>query len=118
MARDALIDPTTGDLVPTGTGDFKMVEGLDQLAQSVRIELATIRGTLFDDAEFGVPFLQFAFTKGEDLPLFTAIMRATLEGRSDIVDVPVFIPGFDPVTRKYTLTFKAVTTQGILDSVT
>jgi len=117
MARDALIDPLTHDLVPDGKGDFLFVEGLDQLAQSVRIQLATIRGTHVDDPLFGVPFLEHAFTKGVDLPLFTAIMRATLESRSDIVTIIEFVPGFDPVERKYTLRFKAETTQGLLDAV-
>ncbi len=118
MATDALIDSVTHDLVPDGKGDFKRVSGLDQLAQSVRIQLGTIRGTHVSDPLFGVPFLELAFNKETDVPLFTAVIRATLEGRSDIVNVPVFLPGFDPETRKYTLTFRAETTQGILDSTT
>lgn len=117
MARDVKIDPVTHDLVRDGKGGFEFVEGLEQLAQSVRIELATIKGTHVDDKTFGVPFLDVAFKKGVDLPLFTSIIRATLESRPDIISVPEFIPGFDPVARKYTLTFKAITNQGLLDFI-
>lgn len=128
MARDALI--VDGDLVRTTEGDFFMIEDLAELAQSTRIEMGAIRGTYVDDRkfdnvrlirrpkQFGVPFLEVAFRKAPDLALFGAIIRATLELRPDILAVIEFLPGFNFSTRQYTLTWKAETTQGLLDAVT
>lgn len=115
MAKDLLI--TDGDIVRLDNGDFAFVEDIDEMAQSVRVELSTPRGTHVTDENFGFPYRDLVFKKSPNTSEITGTAKSMMQARSDVLRAFNVSTVNDFSTRINTLTMSLETTQGLLDQV-
>lgn len=114
MAKDLLIQD--GKLVFTDDGDLQFVEGLEEMAQSLRIELSTQEGTHVEVESFGFPFLDLVMKKNPNSSLIASVAKAKILARPDVLSAGPVFSELDPVTRTHRLSFEVRTTQGLLSA--
>ena len=111
---DLALDETSWDIY-TENRDLAVVSGIDAIKQNLRQRFQTFLGENEYDISAGIPYFQDIFKKNPD-PILV---------RSAFVDVAVETPGvleltnleldLDKSTRELTITFRAITTSGIVD---
>lgn len=103
-----------GDLVIEG-GELLMVEGPEELAQSVRLTLGTNKGEWFLDPDMGIDFAVFN-AKQPSIEAMRDEIRAGLHQEPRIATVEEIDIMSDRVARTQLVTFVATATNG--DTVT
>lgn len=116
MALDLYINPDTDDLGISSDLDLALVEGLDELVQHVTTELGTEQGTHVTNSAFGLPYRRFILVRNPSVSLIQGIIRSTLQARADITELEDLRLTGPDAARKLAVSFKAKTTQGLLDS--
>lgn len=111
--EDYKLDPVTFDLVLDENGNILGIEGAERVAQSVRMRLQTQRGEWFADDTVGPDWLGTILGKGPD----------SIDARADLAEQITAVDGVDrvtsleltvdPGTRVLTVTFSAITDEGI-----
>jgi len=117
-ARDALLT-ALGDLDLT-TSTARTVEGLEAIAQEIRVRLRTFLGEHFLDSTRGLPWEAWSTSKmdGSTLRQIEALTRSELLKVRGVTSVPrgSVSASYDRTTRKVTITAAGVETDaGLLD---
>lgn len=108
---DIAIDPVTGDLDLTG-GDLNIVDGVDAIAQHVRIRLRTFLGEWFLDQRIGVPYYQQILVKNPATNTVRRILQEVVATTPGIVSVDDFSTDYDGPTRVLSVRFTATADGG------
>ena len=70
------------DLVLAASGDARLVDGAERIAQQIKVTLLTFLGEWFLDIDFGVPYIEKVLIKSPQRAQLEAVFRAR------IADVP------------------------------
>jgi hypothetical protein len=111
---DLALDPQTHDL-PAWGYSFILASGLDRVAQQVRIRLQFFLGEWFLDTSAGLPYYEEVLKKRPDMPLVESLFKTEILTCPDVLELISFSTGYEPLTRRFRVSFRASTTFGELD---
>jgi len=81
--------------------------------QRTAINLKFIKGEWFANINFGVPYFQSIFGKGTEA-ISDSIFKRTIRDTEGIVRLTDYESSLDNTTRRFTVTFSAVTETGVI----
>src|SRR5687767_14640953 len=110
---DIKID-SAGDLV-IEDGDLVLVDGIEAIAQHIRIRLRFFRGEWFIDQRLGIPFYQSILVKNPNLDIVRAILREAIIETPGVVSVPRLDVELDASSRTLKVTAGVIVEDGNLD---
>jgi len=113
---DLALDTVTHDLVVTNY-DLQMVDGVDQIVQSVKMRLLTIFDEWFLDSSQGIQYFSVVCTKNPDLSLIDSIMKATIVETTGVNELLMYSSVLDKPNRQLTISFQVNTTYGISTTI-
>lgn len=105
------LDPVTHDL-DLSSGNLELIDGVDEIAQKLRIRYQFFLGEWFLDQRQGIPYFQKIFVKPFNKTDTDAILREVAETTPGIVEVNRFDSTFDGVTRGFTVALWAKSDTG------
>ncbi len=111
---DLKLNVQTGDLEIGPDGDLIIVTGLDAIAQHLRIRLQFFRGEWFLDTRLGIPYYEEVLIKAPDLNVVQSLLREAIRETPGVIAINSFELDFEGVTRRLSLDFEALTTEGPL----
>ena len=111
--KDFALDPTTGDML-LADSSFHFVEGAQAVVQKVAMTFAIFRGEWFLDLSYGVPYRTEILVKNPDLDRISSLLRKTLMGIEEIIEIRKFNLEFNPQQRELQVDFEALTSEGII----
>lgn len=107
------VDAATGDLIIDG-GSLVRVDGVDEIAQHIRVRLRLLRGEVPERQDLGMPIFDLLI-KGPTYDLLTQTIRDTIQGTPGVVSVEsVDLGDLDAATRTLPVTFDATVSLGNL----
>ncbi len=109
-----VIDNTTGDLAITDN-KFTFNSGVESIRQHLQIRLRIALGEWFLDETIGVPYFQDIFKKNPNYVNVTEAFKTTILETPGVVELLEFNYEYDNTDRLFSLTFKALTDEGLLD---
>ncbi len=110
---DLALDPQTHDL-PAGSYGFGLANGLDRVAQQVRIRLKFFLGEWFLDTSRGIPYFEQVLKKTPDLHLITSLFKTEILTTPDVSALLSFDTEYKPLARSFRVAFRAETRFGEL----
>ena len=113
LTVDLALSPTTHDLA-VGPFDLALTDGLDAIAQRLRIRLRFFLGEWFLNIEAGLPFYQEILAKGTTRSRVEALLKSEILGTPGVTGLESFALSYDGFSRTATVTFSAKTTAGTL----
>jgi len=111
---DLALNPITMDLDFTTQRSCRRVDGLEYVAQRLKIRLSMQRGSWFLDQRVGVPWLPTIYKRKPDLLEIGALLRAEILSTPEVIRLDRFDLSFNLNTGLLTLLFHAVTRFGVL----
>lgn len=96
-------------------GSLQLVTGVDEIAQNIKDVLLDVQGDWFLNLDQGLPLFQEILRKAASV---TAIENTYLDAISSVagvLDIEEFRIDFDPATRTASITFRAQTSDGVLN---
>ncbi len=105
---DAFIDPETWDIPLNG----KFVSGVDLVRQRIEILLRTNRGEWFLDTEFGIPWSEWATTKGLNIREAASLIRRKILDVDGVVRADPVTSVRDPNQRQVSFSGTAFASDG------
>lgn len=103
-----------GDVV-IENGDLVLVEGLQEITQNVLQNLRTFFNEWFLDTTIGVPYFQQILVKNPDQGKVDALLIQAILSTPGIIQLLQYSSTIDTGARKLTVSFKALSTSGIVD---
>lgn len=107
--RDLLL--AGGDLHLTGDADPL---GAPPVLQSILQRLRTFRGEWFLNKNLGVPYFQQILTKNPNRAAIDGLLQGTILSTPGVLRLTEYTSNFDTVGRVITVTFRCVTTSGVV----
>ena len=108
------IDTTSKDLA-IESNKFVWLDGIESIRQHLQVRLRAAQGEWFLDTSIGVPYFQDILKKNPDFVTVTEAFRTTILDTPGVIQLLEFDYDYDNTIRKYSLTFRALTDEGILD---
>lgn len=105
------IDPATNDLVFDGQNNLVMVEGEDEIVQSIRLLLGTNTGEWFLNPQHGLVY-EHLQVKVPDMERIRAEVMLALDQEPRISEVEDLQIDFDRQSRMLTICFRTTTQNG------
>ena len=96
-------------------GGLPLVTGLDEIRQIVSNRLQAFEGDWFLNLDLGVPYFQEILKKVTSVSQIETIFLQEIGSMPGILDIEEFNLDFIAETRELNVTFRAVTTDGVLD---
>lgn len=96
-------------------GNIPLAKGIDQVEQAVGLHLKAFAGDWFLNFDLGIPYFQTIFKKGVTLSQVEALYIDTILSVPAVLDLQTFNISFDAATRKLSIDFSALTTNGLLN---
>lgn len=113
MSYDIQLDTVTHDIVIASNGDIVMVDQARRVAQQIKVTLLAFLGEWFLDTTFGVPYLEQILVKNPKWSTVNALLRARIIAVPGVQRVTRLDLDFDRPTRTLTVTFDAITPDGL-----
>lgn len=113
---DLKLDPLTHDLALDETGDVLLLDGIEAIAQQIRIRLLFVRGEWFLDRREGTPYVGEIWGEPADTNQLAAIFRQVVATTPGVLSVERLTVTFDDDTRSASVDFVARTEAGPLRS--
>ncbi len=111
---DLKINTTNGDLEIGDDGDLIIIDGIDAIAQHLRIRFNFFFGEWFLNRLLGVRWFEEVLIKAPDLNVVQSLLRDVILTTPGVLEITRFVIDFDGVTRRLSLDFDANTTEGPL----
>ena len=115
MTIDLALDPTTHDW-PTpaqaNNFDLPLIDGIDQIAQSLNIRLRFFLGEWYLNTLVGVPYFQYFFIKNPNQIQVETFLKDTIINTPGVTDLTQFSSAYQANTREYSVNFTASTQSG------
>jgi len=112
--RNIYVDPETGQLILTPTGNLAMVADLEAIAQAIDQAVNTYLGEWFLDETIGLPWFQSILVKNPDIASIKALITAAIVGVQGVQGLTSLDATFDRGARTLQYTFTATTDLGLL----
>lgn len=96
-------------------GGLLLVTGLEEMRQSVGQALRSFEGDWFLNLELGLPYFQSILQKATSVSEVENIFLDTISNIPGVLDLETFQLSFDKTTRRADISFRALTSNGILD---
>lgn len=106
----------SGDLAIEG-GDARIVSGVDEIAQSLRIRLRLFKGEWFLNNELGTDYYGRILLKNPDLAVVAAELQAVILGTVGVTRLTEYSQAFNTAARGLAVTFTVETESGDLLTV-
>ncbi len=105
----------SGDIV-IENNKFVLIDGKTEIAQRLRQNLLTLFGEWFLDGTIGLPWLQEIFEKNTPARQIDDLIKKEVLGTRGVTGFKSYTPiDLNTATRRMTLTFSVLTTEGVLD---
>lgn len=111
---DLMMDLPTGELV-LSNGDLALITGSDAVLQDIHRRLRTFLGEWFLDIEAGVPYYQDILKKNPNPQVVATVIQNAILGTLGVIELQEFDSQLDSTARQLTVTFKALTTEGVIN---
>lgn len=108
---DLLLSEATGDLDLTND-ELSIVDGVDAIAQHLKLRFQFAKGEWFLDQRIGVPYFESILLKNPDLVAVRAIFRQVITETPGIDSILDFDMTIGTSTRTLSLTFTVLTDTG------
>lgn len=106
---DLYVDPGTNDLVIAGGRPVMLTTAASLKAQRIRNRLLTVRGSWFDDINYGLDFHGVVWVKSTPRPVLYAHIQNEILKAADTGDrITKFEAEFDGITRKLSVLVEVV----------
>lgn len=105
----------SGDSLVIENGDLVLVDGIEAIAQHLRIRLRFFRGEWFADQRIGLPFYESIFVKRPNLNIIRSILREAILETPGIVGIQALDTQLNAATRTLTVTLSVQAVVGTLD---
>lgn len=102
------------DIIPKD-GNLPLVEGLDELAQLAKQNLLSVQGDWFLNLDAGLPMYETILRKSTSITEVEQIYFDAIGQLPGVISVDSFNLEFDGSTRNLNVTFRATTSDGILN---
>lgn len=96
-------------------GNLSIVTGIEEIRQLIKQRLLSFQGEWFLNFNQGMPYFQTILKKATTLSAIENIYINTIIQTPGVIDIETFRLDFDPATRRANITFRALTTNGVLD---
>lgn len=103
-----------GDLDITN-GKLSFTTGLEAIRQHLAIKLQIAKGEWFLNQEVGVPYFEKIFQKPANFEVVSSVFKTEILETPGVTELLSFEMDFDANTRELSISFKALTEEGILD---
>lgn len=110
---DIYLDKTNHDIV-VRDNDLILVSGLEQVEQALRIRLWFFRSEWFLDTSKGLLDYENILVKSPNLGEVESLIKATILGTPDVLDLLEFDMTFDRSARSLGVTFTVNTIYGVV----
>ena len=110
--KDILLDDN--DEIVIDKLDFTIIDSLDYLRQKLKIRLRFFLGEYYLDINKGIPFFDRILIKNPDIDDVESIFKAEILGTKGVKELTSFDMNFDTTKRQLSISFKALTTAGLL----
>ena len=111
---DIQIDTVTEDIELVGN-DFVLTEGVDAISQHLSQRLKTFLNEWFLDNRIGVPYFEHVLKKNFDPVIVDTVFKKEIINTPGVLELLAFNADLDKVARTLQITFKARTSEGIID---
>lgn len=102
---------STHDLDTSGSR-LRLVDGVEHLAQKIKVRLLFYKGEFYGDRRIGTPWFQQLLEKGVSQVLLRSTLQKVVLRTPGIAQVPSMSVAYDGPTRQATVSFTAITTSG------
>lgn len=107
------MDPATYDIVKDDNFQLRFTATLTEyVAQKIENLLSTFQNEWFLDRSLGLPYYDRILIKNADLDDVDNLFQSTITGVTEVEELLEYESDFDTSQRKYTVTFKALLTNG------
>ena len=96
-------------------GALGIVSGIDELTQLIDQTLSASQGDWFLDIDLGIPNFQVILKKSTSIAQIESIYLDTINAIPGILEIETFNLSLDSATRVLSISFRARTTDGVLD---
>lgn len=103
---DLQVDTTTGDLA-LSNNDLVLLDGIQAVAQHIRIRLRFFLGEWFLDSEVGLPYYQQILKKNPNENIVRSVLRKAILTTPGVQEISSFSFEFEGSTRVLTVNFVA-----------
>lgn len=111
---DILINPATGDIELVGN-DFALTTGIAAIQQHLSQRLKTFLNEWFLDNRIGVPYFEHVLKKNFDAVVVDTVFKKVIIDTPGILELLAFNADLDNSARTLNITFKARTSEGIIN---
>jgi|SRR5690554_937285 len=87
--NDLALDPQTNDLILSG-GRLEMVDGLELVAQRLRVRLNRRLGEWIWDTRRGVPWLETVFVRPPNISAISTALKSEIIGTAGVIELLAF----------------------------
>ncbi|CAP41327.1 hypothetical protein [Bordetella petrii] len=102
------------DLALAASGDARLVDGAERIAQQIKVTLQTFLAEWFLDTDFGVPYLEQVMVKAPQRAQLEAIFRARIADVPGVLSVRRLDLQVERALRRLKVDFEAETVEGIV----
>lgn len=96
-------------------GNLQLITGDEEIAQLLKNRLLSFRGEWFLNLELGLPYFEQILEKATSLSAIEGIYLKAITETPGVRDIETFRLDFDPATRQIDLSFRARTSNGVID---
>jgi len=102
------------DLLVEGN-DLQLITGADDITQNLRQRLSFFFKEWFLDKSKGVPYFEYIFKKKVSVAIVDSVFKREIINTPGVLKLMEFEILVDAALRELTLTFRALTSEGIID---
>lgn len=102
---------TDGDLA-VENNELVLIQGLEETAQNLFVNLKTYQGEWFLDQSIGMPWFQDILIKGQPINIISGLIKDAIVNTDGVTELNKFELDYDNETRTMTLDAKAKSANG------
>ena len=96
-------------------GGLPLVTGIEETRQLLKQTLQSFRGDWFLNLDLGLPYFQTILRKSTTVSAIENIYLEAIASVKGVLDIDTFNLSFNPATREADITFRVITSNGLLD---
>lgn len=115
--KDIKLSTSSHDLLIVNY-DLVLVDGVDQVLQSIKMRLLFFAEEWFLDTSRGMPYFDTIGTKNPDMAIVDSIFKSTIVETIGVTNLVEYLSDFNKTERKLTISFKVETIYGASSTIT
>lgn len=101
--------------IQTIDAELPFTTGIEEIRQLTGQVLRSVKGDWFLNLDLGLPYYQTIFRKSTTLSAIEGVYLHAIADIPGILELLEFSMSFEPTTREIDITFRALTTDGVLN---